>query len=236
MTTQIAIESNEGLLGAALMQHLKSYIQLFVSETAALQDVDIGALSNKVTQIIGVVDGDPTSEGYQAFQGLLADVGALKTDNTSNKSRLTAVEASLLAIDAAWKAEIARVEAESKDRDTALGLRIDGIQTQNAQYAATRLEKDTEHDGRLATLEAFKVTVSKLLTEEINRALTKEAELQAAINANAAEINAIKGREADYATRSNVDSTFVKFCQGAETELWSGRTKPDGLPAFTAAS
>lgn len=234
MTTQTQAENNESLLGQSLIQHLKAYIQTFVSEQASLQDVDIEALSAKVTQIINVVDGDPESEGYQAFQGLLTDVANLKTDNTSNKSRLTAVETALNEMDTAWKAEIARVESESKTRDTALGVRIDGIEAQIAQYAATRLEKDTDHDGRLATLEAFKTNISTLLQQEIDRALAKEAELQSAINDNTTEIDAIKAREADYATRANVDSGFVAFCNGAVTELWAGRTMPTGLPTFSA--
>lgn len=236
MTTQVQMEANEAILGAGLMQHLKEYIKVFVSKEAALQNVDISALTAKVTQIIDVVDGDPNSEGYQAFQGLLSDVAALKGDNTSNKSRLTAVEAQLGVIDAAWRAEIQRVETESKARDTALGLRIDGVEGQIAQYAATRLEKDTEHEGRLATLESFKTSISGLLQDEVNRALAKEAELQAAINANSDEIDGIKGREVNYATRANVDSGFVSFCIGAKDELWKDEDMPAGLPTFTTAN
>lgn len=232
--TQNQMETNEGLLGAGLMQHLKSYIQLFVSEQAGLQDVDIEALSAKVTSILGVVDGDPDSEGYQAFQSILDDVVLLKTDNSSNQTRLTAVETALTAIDAAWQAEIARVETESKSRDTALGLRIDTVEGQISQYAASRLEKDTEHDGKIATLEAFKANITQLLNEEVARAVAKEAELQESINANADEIDAIKTQNATFATRSNVDSGFAAFCTGATNELWAGRTRPEGLPTFSS--
>lgn len=232
--SQNQMETNEGLLGAGLMQHLKSYIQLFVSEQAGLQDVDIDALSAKVTSILSVVDGDPDSEGYQAFQSIIDDVALLKTDNSSNKTRLTAVETALTAIDAAWQAEIARVETESKSRDTALGLRIDTVEGQIAQYAASRLEKDTEHDGKIATLEAFKANITQLLNEEVARAVAKEAELQASINANTDEIDAIKVQNAAFATRANVDSGFAAFCTGAVDELWAGRTRPEGLPTFSS--
>ena len=234
MTTQAQVENNEGLLGAGLIQHLKSYINLFVSEQVALTNVDLGALSAKIAEIVNIVDGDPDSEGYQAFQGLLTDVSGLKTDNTSNKSRLTAVEAALSAMDTAWRAEIARVELEAQGRDTALDLRIDGVQADIANYAAARLAKDTEHDGAIAALTAAKDTLIATLTAEVNRAVAKEGELQASINANTVDINAIKVREADYATRSNVDSGFAAFCTGAATELWAGRTQPEGLPAFSA--
>lgn len=230
--SQTQLETNESLLGAGLIQHLKSYINLFVSETAALQDIDISALSAKVTEIVNVVDGDPNSEGYQAFQGLLTDVATLKTDNTSNKARLTAVETALNVMDAAWKAEIARVEAESKNRDTALGLRIDGVQATIVEYAAARTAKDVEHDGAIAALQASLQTIIADLAAEVTRAVAKEAELQAAINANTADIDAIKAREADYATRANVDSGFAAFCRGAAAELWTGRTVPAGLPVF----
>lgn len=235
MTTQAQIEQNEALLGAGLMQHLKSYIQLYVSQKAALQDVDITELSSKIAQIVSVIDGDPASEGYQAFQGLLSDVATLKTDNTSNKQRLTAVESALLAMDSAWRAEIARVETESKARDNALGARIDALQTSVSEYAAARLAKDLEHDGAIAALEAAKTTIIQNLQAEVARALSREAELNEAINANTAEINAIKGREQHYATRANVDSGFAAFCNGAVTELWSGLTQPAGLPTFTPA-
>lgn len=236
MAIQNAIETNEGLLGAGLIQHLKSYINLFVSEQVAMTNVDLGALSAKIAEIVNIVDGDPASEGYQAFQGLLTDVSGLKTDNSSNKTRLTAVEAALTAMDVAWKAEIARVEAESKARDTALGLRIDTVQSDISTYAAARIAKDAEHDGAIAALQAAKDTIITNLQGEVTRALAKETALNAAILANTAEIDGIKNREADYATRSNVDSAFVKFCQGAETELWAGRTKPAGLPTFTVAA
>lgn len=238
MPNQTQIENNEMLLGAGLMQHLKSYIQLFVAQTAGLQDIDITELSNKIAQITDVIDGDNTSEGFQQFQGLLSDVSNLKTDNNANKTRLTAVEAALAAMDAAWKAEIARVETESKARDTALGLRIDGVQSDIATYAAARLAKDIEHDGAIAALEAAKTSLISNLEAEVNRALAKEAALQASINANASEIDAIKTRELDYATRGNVDSAFAKFCQGAEAELWAGNsfTKPAGLPTFSTAA
>ena len=235
MTTQNQLETNEALLGAGLMQHLKEYIKLYVNNAASLQDIDITALSNQVSQIISVVDGDPESEGYQAFQGLLSDVAALKTDNTSNKSRLNAVEAALNVMDAAWKAEILRVESESKARDTALSNRIDNVEQTITDYAATRLAKDVEHDGKIAALEAGQATIVASIQAEVARALAKETELKASITANTAEIDAIKAREADYATRPNVDSAFASFCTGAVTELWVGMTQPAGLPTFSTA-
>lgn len=238
MATQGQIETNEGLLGGALIQHLKSYIQLFVSETAGLQDVDIAALSAKVTEIVGIVDGNEESEGYQAFQGLLSDVATLKTDNTSNKARLTAVETALNAMDVAWKAAIAAMDTAYKAADTALGLRIDGVETTIAAYAAARLAKDVEHDSAIAALEAAKDTLVTNLATEVTRALAKEALLQGEIDAAELRLDAVELQAQDFATRGNVDSAFVKFCQGAETELWTGNSfsKPAGLPTFSPAA
>lgn len=234
MTTQTQLETNESLLGAGLMQHLKSYIQLFVSETAALQDVDISDLSTKVSAIINVIDGDPESEGYQIFQGIVSDVADLKATSGSNTTRITAVETALNAMDTAWRAEIARAESESKTRDTALGVRIDGVEATIAAYAAARTAKDVEHDSAIAGLQAAQQTIIDDLAAEVTRAVAKEQELQAAITANTAEIDAIKQREVDYATRGNVDSGFAAFCTGAVGELWAGRTMPAGLPTFSA--
>lgn len=228
--SQTQLESNENMLGAGLMQHLKSYIQLFVSETAALQNVDIEALSTKVGQIIDTVDGDPDSEGYQQFQGLLNDVTALKADNTTNKQRLLAVETALNTLEAAWKAEVARVESESKARDAALGVRIDGVETTIADYASARINKDVEHDGKIAALEAGQATIIESIQAEVQRALAKEAVLNDSIAANKADIDAIKVREADYATRDNVGSGMAAFCTGAIGEIWKGRVMPTGLP------
>lgn len=235
--SQTSMESNEALLGGQLMIHMKSYIKLFIAEQNDLQNTDTQALAAKISEITSIIDGDPDSEGYQAFQGLLDDVSSLKADNTSNKTRLTAVETALNAVDQAWQAEILRVENESKSRDAALGGRIDTVEASIAQYAAARLDKDTEHDGKIATLEAFKDNVTLLLQQEIDRALAKEAELQSAITANTESIDTLNTQMAERPTRMNVDSGFVAFCQGAETELWADRSdKPAGLPVFTSAA
>lgn len=231
--SQTQLETNEGLLGAQLMTHLKSYISLFVANSSGLQDIDIAALSAQVAEVTKVLDGDPESEGYQAFQSLLTDIATLKGDNTTNQSRLTAAESALNTMDTLMQQEFARVESESKSRDALIGQRIDGIQQTMAKAGAERLLKDNEHDGKISALEAFRTNMEAALTAEVNRALEKEAELKSSIDANTGEIDVLKQQANTFATRENVSSGMLAFCQGAEKEMWKDTPKPSDVPSFT---
>lgn len=240
--THAQAATNEGFLGGALIEHLKAYINLFVSEQVDLVDVDLDKLQQKIVALDKLLDGDPSKEGYQVFETLRQTVAGLVTENADQQAKLDALTTTMNGMRDDLTARINQVETEAQQARDLTNKKVAELEEQHNAHVQVTLEKDNAQDKKLAEqagkiegLETEQGNIKQALAAEANRAQQAEKANADATTANTQRIDTINTQLPKLASHENVDACFVAFTAGAIAKLWQGRTQPEGLPVAAAA-
>ncbi len=121
MTTSAELETHLQSIGEAEAAHTVALINALIQGSMDLHDVDFVALQAKVTNLNTLLDGDPNTEGYQAFEALIARVTAnegavatLQTDVSAAQAAITALQGLVNGLTAQAADFITRAELAAK--------------------------------------------------------------------------------------------------------------------------
>lgn len=210
--------------------NIVALINAIVDGRIGLVDVDMGALESKILALNELLDGDNNTEGFQAFQDLVARLVLVETKNSEQDTAIAALQASLAAQNTALTTRINTVESAAQAARTVLDGRISTLETQTAAAAAERLSKDNAHDAAIAGLQTTATNLEAAITAESGRAVAAEQNLNTAIGVERDRINALNTANAEFLTRDELDGSMGVAAQGFISTLWAGRTRPAGLP------
>lgn len=210
--------------------NIVALIEAIVDGRIGLVDVDLGALETKINALNELLDGDNNTEGFQAFQALVARLTAVETKNAEQDAAIAALQASLTAQNTALTNRINTVENDAQSARDVLDQRVSTLETQTAAAAAARLSKDNEHDAAIAGLQATTGNLEQAITAESNRAVTAEQNLNTAIAAERARIDGLTTATGEFVTRDELKSGLELAAQSFIDRLWQGRARPAGLP------
>jgi len=233
--SQTQAETSEAQMGKVMMTNFKAYVGLLISQQTALSKTDVEDLKVRIKAITDVTDGDPDTEGFQIFKKLVADVNGLKTDNTSNKTRLTAIEKLASDLETNFSQRLDDLETNLKEGIAAQAKRVDELEKAGIDAATARLKKDNEHDTAIAGLDKTATNLESAVTAEAKRAAAKEGQLSDDIAVERKRTDVLEQNAKNYATHGDVDSCFSAFAHAAMTEIWADvdtKDIPEGLPTL----
>lgn len=210
--------------------NIVALIEAIVDGRLTVTNADVGDLEAKIAALNTLLDGDENTEGYQAFQNLVARLLAVETKNTEQDAAIAALQTALAAQNTTLTNRINTVESEAAAARTLLDGRVATLETQTAASAAARLSKDNEHDAAIAGLETTVDNLEAAITAESGRAVAAEQANAAAIAVERGRIDAANVAAQEFVTRDELKTGTEAAATGFINRLWAGRTRPAGLP------
>lgn len=210
--------------------NIVALIEAIVDGRLNVTEADLGDLEAKITALNDLLDGDNNTEGFQAFQALVARLLAVETKNTEQDAAIAALQTSLAAQNTTLTTRINTVESEAQAARDLLDGRVSTLETQTAASAVARMSKDNEHDAAIAGLQTTATNLEAAITAESGRAVAAEQANADFIAVERARIDTANAVSQEFITRDELKAATEPAAQGFIARLWAGRTRPAGLP------
>lgn len=222
------VQSNENVLGAVLIAHLKEYIQLFMQDSFDLQQIDINDLTQKITNLNNVLDGDNTSEGFQIFMQLQQAVQNLQSSDAAQAAAITNLQSALATATADLTARINQVESDAQAARDAINARVSTLENQHTAFVQATLAKDNTQDTTLANHE------TRITALEASQATQdgKISALEASDTQQAAKIAALETAQGNLENALTAESNRAQAAeQNLQTQVTNNTSRIDALQA-----
>ena len=250
MSTTVA---NEAELTAALIdqqeaeaRHTIRIVKALIDNRLSIHEVDFDSLAAKVTSLNSLLDGDESSEGYQAFAALVARMDTMEIVGADNAQKVANLQAALTSQIASMTSRVDGVVADSEAARAQLAATMQTLRDEYEAHVAAKAQSDSDqnstlddHNARIEALESVKVLhadrlalletdnvanksqIAQLLTKtEANRVAT-ETETARATAAEAVLRGDIATLNGKTAVLEGKAETFVTYQEASDAEAAS---------------
>lgn len=232
----------------ATARHTIRVVKALIDNRLSIHEVDFDALAAKVQSINTLLDGDESTEGYQAFAALTTKLNTVEATANNNTAAIANLQTALNNQIATLTTRVDTVESEARTAREALDTRITTLRSEYEAHVAAQLtannQRDTrldDHQARIDALESAKTLIEgRLATLETDNSANKSAitQIQTTLSAQAdalqQELNRAQAAEAELRSelvteRARIDGlvtasgSFVTYQNAADANL-SGAT------------
>lgn len=153
-TASANAQINAQAMGLALVAQLKAFITQFITSQLKISEIDVAVLTEKLTAVTAVLDGDPASEGMQAFNKLISDITGLKASDVANTGRLRFVENALETLQQALDESTNLLTTTLEEQLPAANARLAAVQKALDELNSKIIAQQEALDRRLNELES----------------------------------------------------------------------------------
>lgn len=183
--------------------HLIALMESVVDGRLQITNTNISDIEAKINAVNTLLDGDPSSEGFQKFIALTTKIGQLETQSAEQQTAINSLLSTINNHITDVTARINQVEKDGQDARNALSTQLTQLEATVTAAAQARLTKDNEHDGKLADHET-RIAANETKNAQQDQRLT---DLESGQTTQNSDINALKSTAQNLENALNDEAT-----------------------------